>query len=339
MIILGIESSCDETAIAIIKNREVLAHLVLSQIDTHKAFGGVIPEVASRMHLEAIDGLIVQALAMANIGLADIDVFAATTGPGLAGGLLVGSLAAKTLSLVHNKPFVAVNHLQGHALMPTMNEDVQFPFLLLLVSGGHTQFLAVNGINDYKILGGTIDDAIGEAFDKSARLLGLPYPGGREIELLASRGDENKYKFPLPLIGQKNCNFSFSGLKTAVREVVIGKELNDKDKKDIAASLQHTIVKILLNRTKNAIESFEKDYGKLNAMVISGGVSANLKIRTELGDFLQNRNIRLVCPPINLCTDNGIMIAWAGYCRASAGLFNNLDFPIKVRWSLEELKQ
>ncbi|MCL2567767.1 MAG: tRNA (adenosine(37)-N6)-threonylcarbamoyltransferase complex transferase subunit TsaD [Alphaproteobacteria bacterium] len=338
MIVLGIESSCDETAIAIIKDKEILSHIVLSQIDAHKAFGGVIPEVASRMHLEAVDGLINAAVKEAKLNLRDIDVFVATAGPGLAGGLIIGSLAAKTLSLVFNKPFVAVNHLQGHALMPTMNEDVKFPFLLLLVSGGHTQFLAVNGINDYKILGASIDDAIGEAFDKSARLLGLSYPGGREIELLAADGDENRFKFPLPLCNQKNCNFSFSGLKTAVREEVFGKELSEQDKKDIAASLQHTIVKILLNRTQNAINMFEKDYGRLNQMVISGGVSANLKIRAALGDFLKTKNISLVCPPLNLCTDNGLMIAWAGYLMARENLFNSLDFPIKVRWSLEELK-
>jgi N6-L-threonylcarbamoyladenine synthase len=337
MIVLGIESSCDETAIAIIKNKEILSHIVLSQIDTHKTFGGVIPEIASRMHLEAIDGLITNALKESKLTLADIDVFSATCGPGLAGGLIIGSLATKTLSLVCNKPFVAVNHLQGHALIPTMSHDVKFPFLLLLVSGGHTQFLAVEGVNDYKILGSTIDDAIGEAFDKSARLLGLPYPGGKAIEELALLGDENKYNFPLPLCNQKNCNFSFSGLKTAVKEAVVKQELTDTVKKDIAASLQNTIVKILLNRTKNAINLFEDNYGKLNSLVISGGVSANLKIRSSLENFLKTKNISLICPPLNLCTDNGVMIAWAGYQRALLGLYNSLDFPIKVRWSLEEL--
>lgn len=337
MIVLGIESSCDETAIAIIKNNEILSHIVLSQIDIHKQFGGVIPELAARSHLDVIDSLIKEAVTQAKITLEDIDVFCATSGPGLAGGLIIGALAAKTLSFVYNKPFVAVNHLQGHALIPTMSNNVKFPFLLLLVSGGHTQFLAVNGVNDYKILGSTIDDAIGEAFDKSARLMGLPYPGGREIEALARYGDKDKYKFPIPLKGQKNCNFSFSGLKTAVRDTLVNLEITEQVKKDISASLQHTIIKVLLNRSKHAIEMFEAEYGKLNSFVISGGVSANMTIREAMEDFLKKKNIELVCPPLELCTDNGVMIAWAGLKRAELGLFDNLDFPIKVRWSLEDL--
>lgn len=337
MIVLGIESSCDETAIALIKDNEILSHIVLSQIDIHKQFGGVIPELAARSHLDVIDTLIIEAITQAKVSLDAIDVFSATCGPGLAGGLIMGALASKTLAMVYNKPFVAANHLQGHALIPTMSNDVKFPFLLLLVSGGHTQFLAVNGVNDYKILGSTIDDAIGEAFDKSARLLGLPYPGGLEIEALALLGDKNKYKFPMPLCNQKNSNFSFSGLKTAVKDTIIKLEINQQVKQDISASLQHTIIKVLLNRSKYAIESFEDKYGKLNSFVISGGVSANKAIRIELETFLAKKNIQLVCPPMDLCTDNGVMIAWAGLKRAELGLFDNLDFPIKVRWSLEDL--
>ncbi len=337
MIVLGIESSCDETAIAVIDNKKILSHIVLSQIDIHKNFGGVIPEVAARSHLEVIDNIIEEAMLESRIDLSNIDVFSATCGPGLAGGLIIGSLSAKTLSLVYNKPFVAVNHLQGHALIPTISNDVEFPFLLLLVSGGHTQFLVVRGVNDYKILGSTIDDAIGEAFDKSARLLGLPYPGGREIEALSLDGNKNKYKFPMPLCNQKNCNFSFSGLKTAVRDTIVNTEINEQSKKDISASLQHSVIKIMLNRSKYAIEMFEEKYGKLRSFVMSGGVSANLLIRSEMEDFLNKKGVNLVCPPLNLCTDNGVMIAWAGLKRAELGLFDDLRFPIKVRWSLEDI--
>ncbi len=338
MLILGLESSCDETSIAVIENKNILSHILFSQIDIHSKFGGVIPEIAARSHLEIIGFLLRESIAKSCVSLHEIDGFAATCGPGLAGGLIIGSTFAKTLSLTFNKPFLAVNHLQGHALLPTMTNDIAFPFLLLLVSGGHTQILAVKAVDSYELLGSTLDDAVGEAFDKTARLLGLPYPGGREIEKLAKDGDAKKYKFPRPLYQQAGCNFSFSGLKTALRDTITTIELNETIRKDICASLQKAIIDILIDRLKNAIDLFSNKFAKPKHFVISGGVAANIAIRESLADFMHNRDITMIYPPLDLCTDNGVMIAWAGLKKLEMQLTDSYNFPIKVRWSLESLQ-
>lgn len=346
MITLGIESSCDETAVAIINSKkEVLAHKLHSQILQHKKFGGVVPELAARSHLEVIDLLIRESCGEAKVNLADIDAFAATAGPGLNGGLLIGTIAAKTLASVFNKPYIAVNHLQAHALMPTFDTDIQFPFLLLLISGGHSQFLLVKGVNNYILLGQTLDDAIGEAFDKTARMMGLSYPGGKEIEQLAKLGDKDKFKFPQPLCNQDNCSFSFSGLKTAVANKIQSfSTLTSQDRNDICASLQHTINKILLNRTQNAIDYCTQNYGMVTDMVISGGVAANKSIRNSLENFLRTKNINAHFPLIKYCTDNGIMIAWAAFLQYEYELTKNPDYKgdslytnVLPRWPLESL--
>ncbi len=339
MMILGIESSCDETAISVITNKgEVLAHILFSQIEEHNKFGGVIPEFAARSHLSVIESLIITLQEKYKINLDNIDAFCATAGPGLMGGLLVGVLVAKTLSFLYNKPFLAINHLQAHALLPTMNNNIKYPYLLLLVSGGHTQFLACLEVNKYKILGQSIDDAIGEAFDKSARLLGLGYPGGKKIEELAKKGNPNAFSFPKPLQYSKECNFSFSGLKTALKNVVENLSYIDDDIKcDICASLQKTIVEIVLDKTKNAITTFENVYGKLSNMVISGGVSANFHLRESLENYLHCIGVELLVPEVNLCTDNAVMVAWCGLKRYELGLFDDLDFKVRSRWSLEDI--
>lgn len=336
--VLGIESSCDETGIAVVdENGNILANILYSQIEQHKQYGGVVPELASRAHLEIIHILIKDLVTKHKIDLNTIDAFCATSGPGLMGGLLIGMLVAKTLAMIYKKPFIAINHLQAHCLMPTIGKPIQYPHLLLLVSGGHSQFLICKNINDYIVLGDTLDDAMGEAFDKSARLLGLGYPGGAEIEKLAKEGNAYAFDFPKPLYYQKNCNFSFSGLKTAVKQVVENVELNKQNIADICASLQRVIVEIVINRTENAIKMFEKDYGKLQDLVISGGVSANLSIQKGLQNCLDQHNINLLVAPLQYCTDNGAMIAWCGMLRYKLGLFNNLDFQAKSRWSLENL--
>lgn len=337
MYVLGIESSCDETGIAIVNDSKVLAHKLFSQVSTHAKYGGVIPEIAARQHLEYINFLIKETLADAHLSLEDISAFAAALGPGLAGGLIVGALSAKTLALICNKPFIAVNHLQAHALIPSLEYKIHNPHLILLLSGGHSQFIVANGLQEYQVLGTTLDDSVGEAFDKSARLLGLNYPGGKEIEVLAKLGDPLRFNFPKPLVNQKNCNFSFSGLKTAVKDTVDKLELTTQTVEDLAASLQYTILQIILNRLEHAILMFDKQYGKLQQLVLSGGVAANQYLQQHIAEFLQKQGIQLIVPKKDLCTDNGVMIAWAGLKKLQANLIDDLNFPIKVRWSLEDL--
>ncbi|UQY80690.1 tRNA N6-adenosine threonylcarbamoyltransferase [Candidatus Hepatincola sp. Av] len=337
MYVLGIESSCDETGIAIVNDSKVLAHNLFSQVSTHAKYGGVIPEIAARQHLEYINLLIKETLADAHLSLEDISAFAAALGPGLAGGLIVGALSAKTLALICNKPFIAVNHLQAHALIPSLEYTIHNPHLILLLSGGHSQFIVANGLQEYQVLGTTLDDSVGEAFDKSARLLGLNYPGGKEIEVLAKLGDPLRFNFPKPLVNQKNCNFSFSGLKTAVKDTVDNLELTTQDVEDLAASLQYTTLQIILNRLEHAILMFDKQYGKLQQLVLSGGVAANQYLQQHIAEFLQTKGIQLIVPKKELCTDNGVMIAWAGLKKLQANLIDDLTFPIKVRWSLEDL--
>ena len=345
MNILGIETSCDETAMAIInEKKEVLSHIVVSQIDIHKEFGGVVPEVASRNHLDVIDKVFIKVLERANITADKLDIISATTGPGLIGGIVVGTIFAKTIASTLKKPFIAVNHLEAHALTCRLTNNIKFPFILFLLSGGHCQILMVNGVGDYGKIGETIDDSLGETFDKVEQLIGLEYPGGPKIEKLAKNGDENRFKFTKPLIDHKNkndflenkFNFSFSGLKTAVR-VEVGKinNITNTDKADICASFQKTIVDILENRLINVIN----EYKNIKTFVISGGVSANQYIKEHITNVCKKYYCDLITPPLELCTDNGIMIANAALERYTIGLVNSLTVVPKARWELEDLKK
>jgi N6-L-threonylcarbamoyladenine synthase len=345
MKILGIETSCDETAVAIVDgDKNILSQVLNSQIDLHQKYGGVVPEVAARSHVEVLDGLVVEALKQANLEFSDIDAFAATAGPGLIGGVIVGLMTAKTLASVYKKPLIAVNHLEGHALTARLTSNVEFPYLLLLLSGGHCQILLAKGIGDYEKLGETIDDALGEAFDKIAQMLGLPYPGGPAVEKLALLGDEKRFKFSKPLVGNKDhlCDFSFSGLKTAVRreiEKLTGEEFShfttpkkvlEKDKADICASFQRVVCDIILDRLENTLR-VDLSVKKL---VIAGGVAANRYIFSKLQDWAIKRDLEVIAPPIKLCTDNAVMIAWAGVERFKLGLTDDLNFKPKARWPL-----
>jgi N6-L-threonylcarbamoyladenine synthase len=335
MIILGIETSCDETAAAIVSDDgRILSNIVWSQTE-HDAYGGVVPEIAARAHMEHIENVITRALNEAKIPLSEIDAVAATAGPGLIGGVIVGVMTGKAIASVTKKPFIAVNHLEGHALTVRLTNNVPFPYLLLLVSGGHCQFLIVEGVGKYQKLGGTLDDALGEVFDKTAKMLGLGYPGGAAVEKLAKKGDKHKYVFPIPLRGRDGCDFSFSGLKTAVRLKIqeIG-ELNEQDKADICASFQYTATQSVLERTQTAIQQFKKQYPEAKHFVLAGGVAANEYIRGELQNILMQNQLELVAPPLKLCTDNAAMIAWAGIERYKLGLTDSLDFEPRARWPL-----
>ncbi|MEK6745584.1 MAG: tRNA (adenosine(37)-N6)-threonylcarbamoyltransferase complex transferase subunit TsaD [Pseudomonadota bacterium] len=335
MLILGIETSCDETAAAIVSDdKRILSNIVLSQTE-HEAYGGVVPEIAARAHMEHIENVITRALAEANVSLSEIDAVAATAGPGLIGGVIVGVMTAKAIASVHKKPFIAVNHLEGHALTVRLTDNVPFPYLLLLVSGGHCQFLIVSGVGKYQKLGGTLDDALGEVFDKTAKMLGLGYPGGAAVEQFAKKGDEHKYVFPIPLRGREGCDFSFSGLKTAVRLKIqeIG-ELTEQNKADICASFQYTATQSVLERAGTAINQFKAQHPEGKHFVLAGGVAANQYIRGELQKLLTQHELELVAPPIKLCTDNAAMIAWAGIERFKLGLIDGLDFEPRARWPL-----
>ncbi len=354
MKILGIETSCDETAVAIVDDgKNILAQVLNSQIAIHQKYGGVVPEVAARGHVEILDQLILQALEKAKLDFKDIDAFAATAGPGLIGGVIVGLMAAKTLAAVYQKPLIAVNHLEGHALTARLTNDIEFPFLLLLLSGGHCQILLAGGVADYKKLGETIDDALGEAFDKVAQMLGLPYPGGPEVEKLAVLGDEKRFKFSRPLLGNKDQlhNFSFSGLKTAVRREIekltaeefshftTPQKISNQDRMDICASFQHVVAEIIIDRLENlkkdAVFAFE--LSKVSNIVIAGGVAANRYIFSKLQSWAQKHGLEVVTPPLKLCTDNAVMIAWAGVERMKLGLTDKMDFKPKARWPLDSL--
>ncbi|MCC7165989.1 MAG: tRNA (adenosine(37)-N6)-threonylcarbamoyltransferase complex transferase subunit TsaD [Rhodospirillales bacterium] len=333
MRVLGIETSCDETAAAIVDDRRtILADLVLSQEALHIPYGGIVPEVAARAHLDHLDGLIERALAKAGLGLSDLDAIAATGGPGLIGGVFVGVMTAKALALAAQKPFVAVNHLEGHALTARLTDDLAYPYLLLLASGGHCQLLAVEGVGRYRRLGTTIDDAAGEAFDKAAKLLGLGYPGGPAIERLARIGDPERFPLPRPLLGRPGCDFSFSGLKTAIRQTVAGLgTLTDPDRADVAASFQAAVADVLADRTAHALESV----GKPMPLVVAGGVAANTHLRARLQELAEGRDLRFLAPPLRLCTDNAAMIAWAGLERFRLGQTDGLDFAPRPRWPLD----
>lgn len=337
-IVLGIESSCDDTGVALITNdRKILANIVISQNSEHEKFQGVVPEIAARSHMKNLDDAIKSALSEASISIQRVSAIAATSGPGLIGGVITGCMYAKALSSTLNKPFIAINHLEGHALTARLTNDIPYPFLLLLASGGHCQFVAVLGLGNYKILGATLDDAVGEAFDKVAKMLNLPFPGGPHIEKRAKLGDAHKYILPKPIIHQQNCNMSFSGLKTSVNQLIksIG-ELDNSHINDIAASFQYTIAQVLSTKTLRATEIFAEISNAKN-IVIAGGVAANQYLKEYISAKISVLGYSLITPPISLCTDNAAMIAYAGVERYSAKLFNSLDFCPRARWSLEEI--
>ena len=329
-LILGLESSCDETAAALVtSDRRILAHKLAGQEAAHRPYGGVVPEIAARAHVEALEPLIEAALAEAGVTLSQVDAVAATAGPGLIGGVMVGLVTGKALAHAAGKPLVAVNHLEGHALSPRLADpDLDFPYLLLLVSGGHCQLLEVRGVGDYQRLATTIDDAAGEAFDKAAKLLGLPYPGGPAIEELAKTGDPDAVPLPRPLVGSGEPHFSFAGLKSAVQRAVAS---GDFAPADIAASFQRAVVDCLVDRTRLALEKSDAP-----ALVVAGGVAANQAIRSALADLADAKGRKFSVPPQWLCTDNAAMIAWAGAERFAAGDTDPLDVPARARWPLDE---
>ena len=343
MIVLGIETSCDETAAAIVQDspdpaQRILSNVVHSQHNEHRPFGGVVPEIAARSHLQHVDQIISAAMTDAAVGFNELDAVAATGGPGLIGGVIVGVMSAKAIALAKSIPFLAINHLAGHALTARLTHNVDFPYLLLLVSGGHTQLLIVNGVAEYERLGTTLDDAVGEAFDKSAKLLGLGYPGGPEIEKAAARGDAQKITFPRPMKGRASCNFSFSGLKTAVRAKV--QELTELgisriDIQNICASFQSAVADVIADRTLRAAEVFKCKYPAGRHMVVAGGVAANLSLRKSLENAASEAGLELIVPPPQLCTDNGAMIAWTGLERMAIGLNSDLAFAPRPRWPLD----
>ncbi len=340
MLVLGLETSCDETAVGIVSNgggQRILANIVASQLEEHRPYGGVVPEIAARAHLDYIDDLLRQALDVAGIQLKDLSGIAATCGPGLIGGVMVGAMMGKAIAAVRNLPFMAVNHLEAHALTARLSNDVAFPYLLLLVSGGHCQLLLVRGVGDYRRLGTTIDDAVGECFDKSAKLLGLGYPGGPMLEHAARQGDAKAFPLPRPMLGREGCDFSFSGLKTAVRQLVAAHpDLAPAFTADAAASLQAAIADILYDRTRNALQILSDENQKVTALVVAGGVAANLAIRTKLTELTASHHLSFIAPPMELCTDNGVMVAWAGLERLKLGLTDGLDFASRPRWPLDE---
>ncbi len=341
-IILGIETSCDETAAAVVMRDQsgratIRSNVVRSQLDEHAAFGGVVPELAARAHVTWLDHIITQACREAGIDLADVDAIAATAGPGLIGGVLVGLTTAKALAAALGKPLIAVNHLEAHALTARLTDGVQFPYLMLLVSGGHSQFVLVRGVGDYERWGTTIDDALGEAFDKVAKLLSLGHPGGPAVEQIAKSGDAKRFKFPRPLLREARLDFSFSGLKTAVRlQAEALAPLSDQDVADIAASFQQAVADVVATRSRQALERLAADYpGQKMQLVVAGGVAANRTIAAALQAVCAAAGATLMVPPIALCTDNGAMVAWAGAERFALGAQDGLDFTARPRWPLD----
>ena len=344
MRVLGLETTCDETAAAIVSVERsgapvILANEVLSQIAAHAAYGGVVPEIAARAHVDAIDRIIARAFEVAGMKPGDIDGVAAAAGPGLVGGVMVGLTAGKAIALATGKPFIAVNHLEAHALTARLTDDLGFPYLLLLVSGGHTQLLAVRGVGDYQRLGTTIDDAVGEAFDKTAKLLGLPYPGGPSVEKAAEAGDPERFDFPRPMSGRPAPDFSLSGLKTAVRLVAERiAPLSDRDVADLCASFPAAVVDVIVDRTRAGLRACEAAGVKPTTLVVAGGVAANGPIRRGLARLATETGLPLVAPPLELCGDNGAMIAWAGIERLRLGLVDDMGAVARPRWPLDELK-
>src|SRR6476659_6648201 len=343
MIVLGIETTCDETAAAVVERfadgrGKILSNVILSQVREHAAFGGVVPEIAARAHVETLDGIIGRAMAQANCSYDIVDGIAAAGGPGLIGGVIVGLTTAKAIALVKNKPLIAVNHLEAHALTARLTDNTPFPYCLFLASGGHTQILAVRGVGDYVRLGTTQDDAIGEAFDKTAKLLGLGYPGGPEVEREAKAGNPNRFALPRPMQHRKEADFSLSGLKTALRlEAEAIAPLSNEDVADLCASFQQAVVDVVYDRLRAGLRIFRARFGAPSALVAAGGVAANHAIRAVLHRVAMEAGTVLVAPPLELCTDNGAMIACAGCERLALGLTDSLDVAPRARWPLDEV--
>jgi N6-L-threonylcarbamoyladenine synthase len=343
MIVLGIETTCDETAAAVVERSDdgrgkILSNIILSQVSEHAAFGGVVPEIAARAHVEALDLIIGKAMSEAGQSYDTLDGIAAAAGPGLVGGVIVGLTTAKAIALVKNKPLIAVNHLEAHALTARLTDATPFPYCLFLASGGHTQIVAVRGVGDYIRLGTTQDDAIGEAFDKTAKLLGLGYPGGPQVEKEAALGDAARFALPRPMHGRKEADFSLSGLKTALRiEAEKIAPLSDQDVADLCAGFQQAVVDVVLDRLRAGLRLFRGKFGAPTALVAAGGVAANQAIRKVLHRLAFEVGTVLVAPPLELCTDNGAMIAWAGCERLALGLTDTLDVAPRARWPLDEV--
>jgi len=339
MKVLGIETSCDETAAAVVDgDRRILSDMVRSQLDDHAPFGGIVPEIAARAHVEAIEPIVDAAMRRAETAFGELDAVAATGGPGLIGGVIVGVMTAKAIAAARGIPFLAVNHLEGHALTARLTDGVEFPYLVLLVSGGHTQLLIAEGVGRYRRLGTTIDDAVGEAFDKSAKMLGLGYPGGPAIERAAAGGDGARFRLPRPMKGRAGCDFSFSGLKTAMRravETLPPGAVTARDAADLSAAFQQAVGEVLADRVGNALEAFSGRYGAAGTLVVAGGVAANAHLRATLEAAARDRGFSFIAPPLKLCTDNGAMIAWAGIERLRLGLVDGLDFVPRPRWPLD----
>lgn len=344
--VLGLESSCDETAAAVLRRSatgeiEVLSDLILGQTDAHAPYGGVVPEIAARAHAEAMSGLAEQALRQAGLTLADVDGIAATSGPGLIGGVMAALMTAKGMALGSGKPLIAINHLEGHALSPRLSEKLDFPYLLLLVSGGHTQLICVEGFGIYRRLGSTLDDAAGEAFDKTAKVMGLGFPGGPALERCAASGNAKRFALPNPLKGRPGCDFSFAGLKTAARQIWDGFENpSDQDRADLAASVQTAIARTLATRSRLAMREFAADHPLTTRplpLVVAGGVAANQTVRKSLETAAREEGFRLIAPPMRWCTDNAAMIALAGIEHLRRGQTDGLDAPARARWPLDEL--
>jgi N6-L-threonylcarbamoyladenine synthase len=343
MVVLGIETTCDETAAAVVERSDdgrgkILSNIVLSQISEHAAFGGVVPEIAARAHVEVLDALVAQAMNEAGRGYDGIDGVAAAAGPGLIGGVIVGLTTAKAIALVGKKPLIAVNHLEAHALTARLTDATPFPYCLFLASGGHTQIVAVRGVGDYVRIGTTVDDAIGEAFDKTAKLLGLGYPGGPLVEKEAAHGDAARFALPRPMHGRKDADFSLSGLKTALRlEAEKIAPLSDQDVADLCASFQQAVVDVVLDRLRSGLRLFRERFGTPTALVAAGGVAANQAIRKVLHRLAFEVGTVLVAPPLELCTDNGAIIAWAGCEKLALGMTDTLATPPRARWPLDEV--
>lgn len=341
-LVLGIETTCDETAAAVIERQpdgsgRILSNIVRSQIDEHAPFGGVVPEIAARAHVEMLDGLVATAMKEAGVEFSQLSGVAAAAGPGLIGGVIVGLTTAKAIALVHGTPLIAVNHLEAHALTPRLTVALAFPYCLFLASGGHTQIVAVLGVGDYVRLGTTVDDAMGEAFDKVAKMLDLPYPGGPQVERAAAHGDPARFAFPRPMLGRPDANFSLSGLKTAVRnEASRLMPLEPQDVADLCAGFQAAVLESTADRIKTGLKLFREQFGAPRALVAAGGVAANAAIRDALQEIAASAQTTLIVPPPQLCTDNGAMIAWAGAERLALGLVDPMEAPPRARWKLDE---
>ncbi len=341
ILVLGIETTCDETAASVVERKadgtgRILSNVVRSQIEEHARFGGVVPEIAARAHVDLLDGIVDRAMKEAGVGYEQLSAVAAAAGPGLIGGVIVGLTTAKAIAMVHGTPLIAVNHLEAHALTPRLTCALAFPYCLFLASGGHTQIVAVAGVGNYVRLGTTVDDAMGEAFDKVAKMLGLPYPGGPQVERAAASGDAARFNFPRPMLGRPDANFSLSGLKTAVRnEVNRIAPLDQKDISDLCASFQAAVMDSTADRLAVGLKLFEEIFGPPRALVAAGGVAANRAIRGALQDVAAKAQTTMLIPPPVLCTDNGAMIAWAGAERLALGMIDRMDAAPRARWLLD----